>query len=324
MAAMLIGVVAFLVSSYLNLGYVDPLILALVFGIFFSSFVFKREYFSNGLDFTIKAFVPLGVFFYGLSDLNFAKILKVDYHFLFVILATVLAFCISIAITGRLLKQKKEITYLLSTGSAVCGASAIVITAPSIKARAEDVSISLLSITLAGIFGLFIMFPLAGALFGFNREVYALMVGALSHFTGFIKVAVEIMHPLFSAATKENSIELALSVKAVRYLGLFIFIPVFSSLLTKKFNIPRFLWAYLIAGIIGTFFYVNGFEFYKIGIAPIIKPIYKILWSVYLAAIGLNTNPKYLFSNYGAKAIIMSFAGFFTALVIFLLSIMLL
>jgi len=47
------------------------------------------------------------------------------------------------ALMGRLLEVSRDVTTLISAGTAICGGSAIAAIAPAIRAKAHDISVSL-------------------------------------------------------------------------------------------------------------------------------------------------------------------------------------
>ena len=108
---------------------------------------------------------------------------------------------------------------------------------------------------------------------------------------------------------EKELVALALSVKAARYLGLLIAIPLFASLVQKRLYVPWPLWLFLGAGLLGTWIHVTHRTFYSATLIPIVKPLYGISWSVAMAAIGLNADVRQLLSNNGAKALVMALAG---------------
>lgn len=166
---------------------------------------------------------------------------------------------------------------------------------------------------LAAVVGTFLVFPFLAILFDITNGTYGLLSGSILQFVGFVKVAVKSMPPLTEVIPAKELLPFAISVKTARYLGLLIAIPLFASLKRKKIFIPWFLWAFLGAGLIGTWLYMVNETFYTEILIPFIGPIYSISWSIAMAAVGLNADVKQLLSNNGTKAIIMAFAGFVAA-----------
>lgn len=78
------------------------------------------------------------------------------------------------------------------------------------------------------------------------------------------------------------------------------------------------MWAFLAAGLIGTWIYSTQGDIFQLKLAQYIQPVHTISWSIAMSAIGLNADVRELFSNNGAKALIMAFAGFIAATLTFL------
>lgn len=311
--AVLIGVLGYGIKVATKSPMADPLILAMVIGIMITTAIGKESKLRPGFALAPTIFIPIGVVFYGAKNLNFVQFAEVEPLLIVPLILIMLVYFGVILILGRLLKQKNQITYLTATGSAICGASAIAITSPAVAAEPDDTSISLLAVALSALCGLFILLPFLSILFDITDKTYGLLAGSVLQFTGFVKAACANMPPLKTEMPIKELTSLALSIKAVRYLGLLIAIPLFSSLARKRVYIPYFLWAFLGAGILGSWSYAAHEAFYTRTLMPVIGPIYDISWSIAMAAVGLNADVRQLFSNNGIKALIMAFAGFFAA-----------
>lgn len=305
--AAIIGVAAYYTTKIFTTPLIDPLLVAMVIGIAIGSFMNKNKMLAPGFLLAPKVFIPIGVIFYGAVNLNFKKFAKIDLEYLVLTMIIVLVYFGVIILLGKILKQKKQITYLTATGSAICGASAIAITSEAVDAEADDISISLLSVFIAAIFALFIFFPFISSLFDINGQVFAFLAGSVLQFTGFVKAA--------AGDLGKEMLSFATSIKAARYLGLLIALPLFGSLIRKKIYLPWFLWAFLGAGLVFTFFSSMAL------LTPSFKILQVIFWSIAMAAIGVNTKIQVLLSSNGIKALIMAFAGFFAATAAFLVGV---
>ena len=316
--SVIIGSICYFLTMYANSPLLDPLLLSLIFGIIIRSSIDDNKRFEPGISFAISLFIPFGIVFYGLHNLNFAKLNEVEPVLLVLLILVMLVYFAVIIFLGKLLKQKREITYLTASGSAICGASAIAVTSPALKAQADDVSISLLSVAMSAFFGFAIVLPLVSALLDMTCKNYCLLSGSVLQFTGLVKVAENYMPFLKKEVNQPEILSVGLSMKAIRYLGLIIVIPVFSSFIKKKVSAPWFLWAFIAAGLAGTWFYVHKTGFFLSSLVPYIKPVHNISWSIAMSSIGLNTDFREILSNNGAKALTMAFAGFFAAVLTFL------
>jgi len=314
--SVLIGSLAYGIKVATSSPFVDPLLLAMVIGIATRTI---GSSWLTGVGYSVapRILIPLGIVFYGLKNLNFVKIAHTEKSALILVIVIMLVYYGVIFYLGNLFKQRKQIIYLTATGSAICGASAIVMTSPAVEAEPDDVSVSLLSVALAAFLGLFIFLPFFALLFGLPGEIYALLSGSVLQFTGFVKAAMQNIPYLKSNFSEKELTSLALSIKAIRYMGLLVAIPLFGSLIRRKFYFPGFLWAFLGAGILGSWIYSVHLTFYSQTLTPLIAPIYNISWSIAMAAVGLNADIRQLFSYHGTKALMMAFGGFMGAVATF-------
>ncbi len=317
LVAVLIGAAGYGLKAATRAPIADPLLLAMIFGIIFRTAIGDSARLKSGFTVAPAILIPPGIVFYAANNLDFVKFSKVEAGMVALLIMEVLVYFGVILLTGRLLGQKREITYLTATGSAICGASAIVITSSAVKAEPDDISISLLAVTMAALVALFILLPFLAILFDINNWAYGLLSGSILQFTGFVKASVAGMPPLTAVIPAGELLPFALSVKALRYLGLLLAIPLFASMASNKIHIPRILWVFLGAGLIGTWIHSANETFYTETLSPLIKPVYGISWSVAMAAVGLNADARQLLSNNGAKALIMAFAGFSAATITF-------
>jgi uncharacterized integral membrane protein (TIGR00698 family) len=77
---------------------------------------------------------------------------------------------------GRLFKIPARLAALIGVGTAICGNSAIVATAPVIEAKEDDVSFAVATITLFGLIAV-IFYPIIGHVIGLSDRVFGLWSG---------------------------------------------------------------------------------------------------------------------------------------------------
>ncbi|MBC8413203.1 MAG: putative sulfate exporter family transporter [Nitrospira sp.] len=319
--AILLGISAYFFKLLTNSNMSNPLLAALIMGIIIRTSVKSSRKMAPAFAIAPQIFIPIGIFFYAVKNMNFVQFVDIQPGIIGILIVIMAVYILVISWLGRQMNQKDKITCLIAAGSAICGASAIAIVAPAIDAESEDISISLLAVALAAFVGLFIIFPFIAILFNLSGETYAIMSGSVLQFTGSVKSAIDNIPYLSSGLPKEELASLALSVKAFRYAGLLVVLPLFASINKRKFHIPGVLWVFFLAGLMGTWISVSNVEFYKNTLIPIVNPIYNISWSIAMAAVGLNVDARMLMSNNGSKALVMAFAGFFIATVFFLAAI---
>jgi len=299
-----IGLVAITIHEISRSPLLDPLFLSLSLGIFLKFFMKPHDEFLLGIKKAPSLFIPIGVLLYGALYLNFREIVSVKIDFIFLVLLVFIVFVLTSLALSAAFGLKEKTGHLLTVGSAICGVSAIAVTSQAIDADSDDISISLVAVFVSALIGLFILLPLSNLLLKFSDVHYAVLSGSVLQITGFVKVAVRDL-PLEAQA-------LASSVKTVRYLGLLFLVPVFGSLSKGKVDIPWFLWGFLVAGI-----FFSYFQNVAVILGPTMKSILNVLWSVAMAAVGLNANPSIIFSKKGIKALVVNFVSLAVGIVIF-------
>ncbi len=251
----------------------DSLVISIIFGMLVANIIKDREIFEKGIAFALKLFLPLGIALYG-AQLQFEGArLKL---WIYVILTLVMLFALTYFIS-RVLGLSKTVGILLSTGISICGASAIAVIAPLIKARKEEISISIIVVMLVGLAGM-ISYPLISDFLVLKDGEFAFLSGATLPMLGQVKAV--------ALTAGQDSLETALKLKLIR-ISCLIFIPIAALALLgreNKFYIPWFILVF-IALAIG----VNLTEKAKI-IKELTQPVSKFFLSAALAAIGLSVD----------------------------------
>lgn len=158
-------------------------------------------------------------------------------------------------ILGKLLKTDKKTSFLISTGTAICGGSAIAAISPVIKAEDKQISVALGTIFVLNALAIFI-FPFIGHLLSLSQHDFGL----------WCAIAIQDTSSVVGAANKFGSeaLEIATAVKLTRALWI-IPLAVISSLIFKnkntKIKIPYFIGLFVLAIVCNSYFpvVVNNF-----------------------------------------------------------------
>jgi uncharacterized integral membrane protein (TIGR00698 family) len=148
---------------------------------------------------------------------------------------------------GRWLHIEKKTSYLISTGTAICGGSAIAAIAPVIKAEEKQISVALGCIFILNSIAL-LLFPAIGHYFHLTQTQFGLWCAIAIHDTSSVVGAASKYGP--------HALEVATTVKLARALWI---IPVafMSAFLfnnaSKKISIPYFIGFFVIAMIANTY-----------------------------------------------------------------------
>jgi uncharacterized integral membrane protein (TIGR00698 family) len=97
------------------------------------------------------------------------------------VLETGVALCLLLILT-KLLKLPRKLGVLLGIGTAICGGTAIVATAPVIEAEEKDVAFSVATVTLLGLIAMFVL-PVLGHFLDLSAKAFGIWAGLAIHQT---------------------------------------------------------------------------------------------------------------------------------------------
>lgn len=160
---------------------IEPVMLAIIFGMVLSNAWALPKTLLPGIKFSVKKLLPLGIVLLG-ARLNFVDLLKVGLDGLILsVLETIVALTMLLFLT-RLLKLPGKLGTLLGVGTAICGGTAIVATAPVIEAEEKDVVFGVATVTLLGLIAMFAL-PLIGQFLHLSSKAFGIWAGLAIHQT---------------------------------------------------------------------------------------------------------------------------------------------
>jgi uncharacterized integral membrane protein (TIGR00698 family) len=225
------------------------------------------------------ALVPVGIVLYGAKNFDARAIAALSTRAprtLILVAAAAVASFAGVAALARALGQKPRMAFLLGFSAAICGSSAIAVTAPLCKTDPDETSTALVANTLLAVvfYALFTRLLLHSV----DPALYANLVGSLSYQTGFVKMAL-----------LEGPRELAtlgLLLKTTRVSFLIVGIPVVVYLLDRRVLIPWYMVLFVVSGVLVS---------YGAPPKPVMSAIsaaYSIVFASALASVGLNAEVK--------------------------------
>ena len=308
---------------------ISTAMIAILLGIFFGNFFRIRDSLQKGLDFTRDYILKLGIICLGiqLKPFEFLEFGKIAIPLILICIISVL---IVIKLIIKKIKIPTRMAYLISIGSTVCGTTAIMATAPLIKANKSEVSYAVANITLFGILSMLLYPYFANFYFDGNSLFAGLFLGTAIHETSQVAAAGLIYDQQFNSP---ETLNIATVTKLTRNTFLIIMIPLFALLYNrgitneKKYSILN-IFPYFVLGFIGMIVLRNiGDEIFStnmnynwIEFVDFIKVSSKIFLTMAMAAIGLSTNLKDLRSM-GYKPFVVGFAAMFTVGIVSILTI---
>ncbi len=283
----------------------DPLVLSILLSIVIGNLIGDSRRLDPGTALARRVFIPLGIVLYGTQmDLAPLRIYGVG-RLIHVILVVLVGLAAIYWLSARLGIARK-LSMLLAAGSAICGASAVMVLSPVIAAEKEETSVSLLALTVVGLTGV-ILYPLLQEIKPLSDEVYALLCGTTLNQMGQVRAA--------AAALGTNVLTLAISVKLLR-IGMLLPIAIAYSLLTgrqgRAVYIPWFIVGSIIAAVL-----FNLSPLLREGRADI-APFGTFFFSIAISGIGLSVNIESIIAA-GPKPLISAFLGWLMLIALFFL-----
>ena len=215
------------------LGYnkspISTAMIAILFGMFFGNIFQVRDSFQKGLDFTREIILKLGIICLGiqLKPFEFLAFGKIAIPLIIICILSVL---IVIKLLIKKLRIPTRMAYLISIGSTVCGTTAIMATAPVIKATKNEVSYAIANITLFGILSMLIYPYFANFYFDADPTFVGLFMGTSIHETSQVAAAGLIYDQQFNSP---ETLNIATVTKLIRNTFLVIMIPLFAYLYNR-------------------------------------------------------------------------------------------
>ena len=313
------------------LGYdkspISTAMIAILLGMFFGNIFKVRDSFQKGLDFTREYILKFGIICLGiqLKPFEFLDFGKIAIPLIIVCIVSVL---IVIKLLIKKFKIPTRMAYLISIGSTVCGTTAIMATAPVIKANKSEVSYAIANITLFGILSMLLYPYFANIYFNSEPLLVGLFLGTSIHETSQVAAAGLIYEQQFNSP---ETLNIATVTKLIRNTFLIIMIPLFAFLYNrgrtkeKDYSITG-IFPYFVLGFVGMIILRNiGDEVYSLNsnwfeIIDYIKLSSKIFLTMAMAAIGLSTNLKDI-KNMGYKPFIVGFIAMLTVGIVCIITI---
>ena len=308
---------------------ISTAMIAILLGMIFGNIFKVRDSFQKGLDFTREYILKMGIICLGiqLKPFEFLDFGKIAIPLIIVCIISVL---IVIKILIKKLKIPTRMAYLISIGSTVCGTTAIMATAPVIKANKNEVSYAIANITLFGIVSMLVYPYFANFYFEGESLLAGLFLGTSIHETSQVAAAGLIYEQQFNSP---ETLNIATVTKLIRNTFLIVMIPLFAFLYNrgqsykKNYSILE-IFPYFVLGFIGMIILRNFGDQVFISENNIswsdtvgfIQFSSKIFLTMAMAAIGLSTNLKDI-KEMGYKPFIVGFISMLTVGIVCIITI---
>lgn len=173
----------------------------------------------------------------------------------------------------KLLGVDSQTSYLLSSGTAICGGSAIAAVGPIIKARSESMSVALGVVFILNAIALFV-FPIIGDALSMTMKQFGMWAAIAIHDTSSVVgagAAYDQMHPELVASQGVSALEVATTIKLTRALWIVVLALVTPFFFRKSLtatadgqskpwynSVPRFIIWFIVAILFNTYILSNA------------------------------------------------------------------
>tara|TARA_Y100001958_G_C21194721_1_gene522295 strand:- start:503 stop:1588 length:1086 start_codon:yes stop_codon:yes gene_type:complete len=284
---------------------ISTVLIAIILGILMGNAFTPRPGMIVGLDFTQQYILKLGIIFLGIR-LSFDEFLMFGSIALPLIIICITSVLILIKLLIKIFPISSKMSYLIAIGTSVCGATAIVATAPVINAKKTEIAYAIANITLFGVIAM-IVYPYFAEWYFNNENLKSgLFLGTSIHETSQVAAAGLIYDQQFN---NPETLNVATVTKLIRNTFLVVMIPLFAFVYNRgevkneKYSI-FYIFPYFVLGFIGMILFrnlgdqifSNGSHNYIIWVKLI--EYFKILATTFLtmamAAVGISINLREL------------------------------
>lgn len=202
----------------------SPILIAVIGGLIVRNSVGLPSVFERGLQLCVKRVLRVGVALLGMgiSLVAVAEIGLVALPLVVVCIATALGV---VRFVSRALALPERLGTLIAVGTAICGNTAIVATAPVLGASDDETSYAVGTITVFGLLALIVYPFLSYTLFGGNDFATGLFLGTAIHDTSQVAGAALLYSQQFAAP---ETLETATVTKLIRNAFMVVVIPLFA------------------------------------------------------------------------------------------------
>lgn len=179
--------------------------------------------------------------------MNFEQSIQAGKDGMFLTIASVFVVMILAVFIGKKMKLDDKTSYLIGSGTAICGGSAIAAIGPVIKADDNQMAVSLGTIFMLNAIALFI-FPPIGRMIGLTDAQFGTWAAIAIHDTSSVVGAGQ--------AFSDKALEIATLVKLTRALWIIPLAIVTTFVYrekSKKITIPWFIFLFILAMLVNTY-----------------------------------------------------------------------
>lgn len=200
---------------------VSAIMMSIILGMLIANLIRLPDELQLGLKFCTSTVLRIGIVLLGirLSLTGAGQFTLVALPFVIIAIAVGL---FTVGLLGRAMGLSKQLSGLIAVGTSICGCTAIVATAPLIKANESEVSYAIACITVFGLAAMFAYPILAHQVFAMQPELAGLFLGTSIHETAQVTGAGLMYEAQYNAPV---ALDIATVTKLLRNLFMIAVIP---------------------------------------------------------------------------------------------------
>lgn len=211
---------------------ISSIFVAILLGLLIRNTLGLQDRFKAGVSFSTKFILRMGIMLIGIR-LSLIDLFKLGAWGIPVIVACITTGLVISLWIAKKLNQSERMGTLIAVGTGICGVTAIMGTAPGIKANEEEVAYSVANVTLFGLVTMFIFPYLAAFLFEHDPIKIGLFLGTAIHDTSQVMGASLMYEQTFGLS---QAVDVAAITKLTRNFFLVAVVPLASYIYYKKIS----------------------------------------------------------------------------------------
>ncbi len=161
----------------------SSLIIGIILGMIYANTLRNHlpETWVPGINFCTKEILRASIIFYGFR-LTLTQLFEVGASAIVIDVVIVTSVVVIGLLVGKAMKMDRDLTILTSTGSAICGAAAVLGTEPVLKSEPHKAAVAVSTVVIFGTISMF-LYPLLyrSGLFGFEGAQMGIYTGSTLH-----------------------------------------------------------------------------------------------------------------------------------------------
>ncbi|WP_449539810.1 YeiH family protein [Ferdinandcohnia sp. Marseille-Q9671] len=262
-------------------------VIAIIIGILARNFLGIPAVFTEGISYTLKTLLKVAIVLLGFG-LSYASIFQLGFEAILLVVAAVLSGILFTFTLAKLFKLEGNIPILVSLGTAICGATAIVTSSPIVRAKEEETAYAINTIFAFNVLAV-LFYPLLGQVFSMTDEVFGLWSGVAIHDTSSVVAAGY----SYSHAAGDTSVVIKL-IRTLMLIPVTLLLSFYISMKAKRSSnkvkvskvFPMFILFFAGAVAVNTIFSLPT------SLTDITDSVAKFLILMVMASVGLGTDFK--------------------------------